>query len=380
VVEARLAIGEDLRARKPEIEQETLARIGLLSRDEKLDPEYAVGLRDSVSIALEYGIQCIESSELSAPPVPVQLYAQARLAARHGVDVGTVIERYVDGYTLLDVFLEEAAEAQGLVGSVALREIRRVSASVLKRLIADIKEQYADEARKRALSHESTRDKRIRELLDGKSVDTTQFNYDFSGFHLGLVTNGQGVERAIRGLAEALDCVAMISKQPGPTWAWLGRRTLPDIAKVEELVAEHWPAGAHLSVGEVGKGITGWRLTHHQANAGLLVSQKRGGFFRYGDDPILATLLQDHLLAESLQQMYIAPLEEEQDGDKLLRTLRAYSAAEHNGTSAAEALGVSRQTVPNHLRTVEDRLDRPLSSCMAELELALRLDELNRLD
>jgi len=49
---------------------------------------------------------------------------------------------------------------------------------------------------------------------------------------------------------------------------------------------------------------------------------------------------------------------------------------ERNVSSTAAALGVSRQTVSNRLRTIEERLARPLSDCAAEVDAALRLEEL----
>lgn len=378
--EARRVIGERLRARWDEIEHELLAGVGAFSQDESVDPEYAMGLRDSVPVALEYGIECIESSERSAPLLPTSLYAQARLAARNGVKLDVVIKRYMGGFTLLDSFLEEVASDEGLVGTSAYKEIRRVSSVLIPKLITDIGEQYHDEIQKQATSPESGRVEQIRELLDGKPVDTTQFNYDFGGFHIGIVAKGPSVARTIKELAQALDCISIVFEPlDAPAFAWLGRRTPPDIDGMEELVSKHWPTESALAIGEIGKGQKGWRLSHLQAKAGFLVSLKRGGgFFRYRDDPFVVTLLHDHLLAESLRQMYLTPLEKEQDGGKkLFHTLRAYCAAEHNGASAAKALKVSRQTVPNHLRTVENRLGRPLSDCMAELEAALRLDELD---
>lgn len=174
----------------------------------------------------------------------------------------------------------------------------------------------------------------------------------------------------------------MVETASGSTWAWLARRKAPpDVAGVEKLVGERWAADSSLAIGEVGRGRTGWRLTHFQAKAGLAVSLRhRRGFFRYGEDPLLVTLLHDDLLAESMRQMYLSPLSEEPDGgEKLRQTLRAYFEAERNGASAGEALQVSRQTVKNHLRTVEERLGRPLADCIAEVEAALRLEALQRL-
>ena len=58
-------------------------------------------------------------------------------------------------------------------------------------------------------------------------------------------------------------------------------------------------------------------------------------------------------------------------------TLRAYFTTGHNASSAAAALGVARHTVKNRLRTVERTIDRSLHTCLPELEVALRLEEVD---
>jgi hypothetical protein len=93
--------------------------------------------------------------------------------------------------------------------------------------------------------------------------------------------------------------------------------------------------------------------------------------------PLLAAALEDEALGASLVD-FLAPLRSRPDGGAaLLRTLRAYLDAECNGSSAASALKVRRQTVGNRLRLVEHLLDRPLRSCLAELDVALRLVDLS---
>lgn len=90
---------------------------------------------------------------------------------------------------------------------------------------------------------------------------------------------------------------------------------------------------------------------------------------RYADEALLASMMQDDLLVTSLFQLYLAPLADERDGGKALRqTLRAYFAAKGNVSSAATALQVSRKTITNRLALAEERLDRQLTSCSAELE------------
>jgi hypothetical protein len=357
------------------MEQEMFARAGLFSLEHTIDPAYVLGLKESISIALEYGIECIENSEGTMPPVPTALYAQARLAARNGVKAGDVIGRYISGFHLIQMHMEEVIESEQLVGTKALKEIRRVSSLVIDQLVAEISEQHDDETHKQAASPEATRIRLVRKQLAGEPIDASQLSYDFDGFHVGVAANGPGAAIAIKGLAKAMDCVELtVEPTDASVWAWLGRRTPPDIDRIEKLVSQHWPAADAIAIGEIGQGLGGWRLTYHQAISGVLVSMRRGGFFRYRDDPILATLLGDPVLAESFQQMYLAPLSAERDGGmKLRRTLYAYCAAERNGASAAEVLKVSRQTVNNHLKMIENRIGRPLCHCIADVEAALRL-------
>jgi len=379
----RQAIGERLWEKRGEIEQELLAQLGAFSKDGISDPEYVDGLRRSATAALEFGIEGIESSERNAPQVPAVLFAQARLAARNDMSLHTVLGRYLNGYALLNGYVDQVAEEEELLGSPLLGEVRRTSSSLFGRLMESVGEQYELEARSRRYSPESRRESLVRRALDCERIDASELNYDFDAFHVGLVASGPGTSGAIKGLAKVLDCRSLVVETAnGSTWAWLGRRKAsPDVARVEKLVEEQWGADSFLAIGEVGRGRTGWRLTHFQAKAGLIVSLRhRSGFFRYGEDPLLVAFLHNDLLAESMRQMYLSPLSEEPDGgEKLRQTLRAYFEAERNGASAGEALQVSRQTVKNHLRTVEERLGRPLADCMAEMEAALRLEALDRL-
>jgi DNA-binding PucR family transcriptional regulator len=64
----------------------------------------------------------------------------------------------------------------------------------------------------------------------------------------------------------------------------------------------------------------------------------------------------------------------------LRRTLRAYFASAQNGSAAAALLGVHEHTVAYRLRTIEERLGRPVTARRAELETALRLMELSERD
>jgi DNA-binding PucR family transcriptional regulator len=75
---------------------------------------------------------------------------------------------------------------------------------------------------------------------------------------------------------------------------------------------------------------------------------------------------------------FLAPLRSYKDGGVgLLQTLRALIDAECNRRAAATALDIDRHTVESRLRTAEELLGRTLLTCLPELDIALRLEELD---
>jgi DNA-binding PucR family transcriptional regulator len=158
---------------------------------------------------------------------------------------------------------------------------------------------------------------------------------------------------------------------------WLGgMRPLAAEEAVGALAAAA-PERVFLAVGEPAKGLAGWRFSHHQAKAALPVAERRGqSVLRYADVAVLASVARDDLLATSLRRLYLEPLEGTRDGGRVAReTLRAYFDAERNVSSTAAALGVDRRTVRNRLRGIEELLGRSLTGSLADLEIALRLDD-----
>jgi PucR C-terminal helix-turn-helix domain/GGDEF-like domain len=376
----RAELSVRLRSRRAEIEQAVLTRAFAVSDSnepvdlDSLDPEYLEGLRTAISAAVEYGLCVIERGEERAPPTPPVLLAQARLAARYGVGLDTVLRRYSAGYVLLSDFLIEEAERGGVRGS-ALQRLLRAQATV-DRLLAGVSEEYRREVRERPSNAEQRRTERIERLLAGELIDTSELAYDFGGAHLALVGAGPEVGDAMRDLAPGLDRrLLTVCRGQGEVWGWLGGRQPLEMEELVRHVRERWPARMPLAIGEPAAGLTGWRLTHRQARAALPIAQRdHESCVRYADVALLAAVLQDDLLAASLCRLYLEPLERARDGGKIAReTLRAYFAAERNVSSAAATLGVNRNTVASRIRSIEAAIDRPLASCGPELELALRL-------
>ena len=134
----------------------------------------------------------------------------------------------------------------------------------------------------------------------------------------------------------------------------LGQKS-PDISA--SLSSAPLPAKVSLAAGEAAQGIAGWRLSHRQAMAALPIALREpGSIVCYSEVALLASMLQDDLLATSLHERYLVPLNAGRDGGEVAReTLRAYFAANRNASSAAAALGVNRRTVTNRLQAIEER-------------------------
>jgi hypothetical protein len=90
-----------------------------------------------------------------------------------------------------------------------------------------------------------------------------------------------------------------------------------------------------------------------------------------------AAMLQQETLATSLVEIFLSPLDGlGYRGQTARDTLRAYFESKRNVSSTAHRLGVVRNTVESRLREIEERLGRPLHTCSAQLEVALRLEAL----
>jgi hypothetical protein len=381
---ARSELGARLRSRYPEIEAAVATRVYALADPvEVADPDYVGGVRASFATAIEYGLAALEVGERRSPEVPPSLPALARAAARNGVGLETVLGCYFAGYTLLLDYAIEEADASGLLDKVALRDLLRGQGVVFERLIAEVSRDYRREASGRLVSNEQRRAERVRRLLAGELVDSTDLAYELDDWHIGAVAAGAGAAEALQELAWSLDRrPLLIRRDDGTVWAWFGCRREFDREQTYERISREWPAEMRLAVGEPAKGRAGWRLSHRQASMAFpLARPRRTPVIRYSEVALAATVLQDDLLASSLRQLYLDPLAEERDGGQCLReTLRAYLAAGGNASSAAAALGVHRRTVTSRLITIEERIGRPVDDATAELETALQLHEHADLD
>jgi hypothetical protein len=373
----RTEVAARLRERLPEIQEAVGTRVYAISDPHQVaDPAYVEGLKAALAAAVEYRLAVLELGERRAPAVPEVLLAQARLDARDGVPLDTVLRRYFAGNTHFGDFLVEEAE-RAEVPSAGLRGLLREQATLGDRLLAAVSAEHAREAKSRPSTSAERRRELVKSLLAGELVDSSELDYDLDGHHLALMAKGEGAEELMRELASRLDRrLLVVRREEEAKWAaWLGGRRELGAADVLRVLRETAPKGAFVTVGEPAEGLAGWRFSHLQAKAALAIAERRREpVLRYADVAVVASILRDDLVATSLRQLYLEPLAKSRDNGKVAReTLRAYFEAERNISSTAAALGVDRRTVRNRLRSIEDLLGRPLRGSMADLEIALRL-------
>jgi hypothetical protein len=368
-----------LRSRRPELEAEALARVyGVSDPKDVSDPEYIHGLRTAVLAALEYGFAAVELGGRSVPSMPVSLRAQARLAARNAVGLDIVLRRYFAGYALVSDLLIEEAGKDGVLRKKELKLLLQTQWALFDRVIAAVSDEYKRECEDQ-LEPVGERILHIKRLLAGELLESAELAYDLDTCHIALVAAGPGATDAVKALAKRSGGrLLLVHPNHERVWAWLGIRhgsENPDISA--RLSSAPLPIKVSLAAGEAAQGISGWRLSHRQAIAALPIAlRKPGTIVCYSEVAMLASLLQDDLLATSLHERYLVPLNAERDGGEVAReTLRAYFSANRNASSAAAALGVNRRTIANRLQAIEELFGRPLNTFAAEMEAALHLQD-----
>jgi hypothetical protein len=369
-------------ARRPEIVERVLARIRAIGYARgTADAEYLEGLRRAVDTAIGHTIEAAAGAEDDRPlQIPPAILAQSRLAARRRTPLETVLRRYLAGHAVLGDLVAEEAEGRA-VPPALLRRVLRAQAAETDRVLAVISTTYRQEAESsRPVSGDRRRTARVRRLLDGELLDPAGLGYDLERWHVGMVARGPAASEALAALTAHRDATRLIVPgDDGLLWAWLGLRDRPDPLATAPTPPEDLVEGPRVGVGEPTRGHPGWRLTHEQAHAALSVAIRGGeAVVRYADVALLAAALRDELLAASLRSLYLEPLEADGGNGEVLRlTLRAYLDADRNVSSAAAALGVSRNTVTNRLRTIEMRIGHLRPSVSGDLALALQLDALD---
>jgi hypothetical protein len=369
-----------LRARRQEIERAIFARVrGVSEGAVDDDPSYLEGLQRAVAAAISYDFECMEQGEDWVAPIPPATARQARRGAREGVRLDTVLRRYAAGDKVIEEFLVD--EADDFPGET-LRRILGDRGPHVDRLMEAVAAEYEDEIERMAGSSAKKRTDRVLRLLAGSDgiEASADLQCDLDDWHTGLILTGHDADAAAHRVIGQVGFRSLqVTRDDDVAWVWLESSRRPSVDDLVQTFTTHLPTTISVALGEPRQGLDGWRLTHREAQIALQVMRYKPERVTRGRDVVLlAGVLKDETLVRSLVDSYLVPLDQRGNRAEILRqTLRAFFAAGGNAASAAEQLGVDRHTVRQRIRTIEETIGKPLHTCSAELQVALRLEELD---
>lgn len=378
------AVAEAVRVRLPELvatlEVEFTDQIPeIRSKD---DPAVAEAETDSIVSAVTSIVDGLSSGRRPPERAPDAALREARIVAQAGIDLHSLLRTYRLGQsTMWNFILEEAVR---LIDS----DERRVA--VLKqasdyhfawndKVMASVIEAYQLEYTAYFLrSQDRKRRAAVSDILRGLPADIERLDYNLRTSHLAVVAWGRSAEANISSLAVALGAqLLMVSGTSDTRLGWFGAASLAgDLDDTFKAISAM--PDTCLAMGEVGRGVEGFRLSHRQAWQAYRISRLRPGkVIRYRDVALEALVLRDHQAARDFIERELGALQEDgKRSDVLLSTLTAYFESGQNAAATAQSIFVHERTVAYRLRSIEAKLGLTIASRRDELAVAMRLSSL----
>jgi hypothetical protein len=366
-----------LRARREEVAQGIYEHIQASVPDPVSDanPVYQEALRATVTAIVDYIIDGLAAGRWTRP-IPEVAAAQARRAAYSGVSLGLVLRRYVAAHSRFGEYVREEAARQGLSRD-ELHYLRRRQEALLEHLTAAIEHEYNRDheppaIRRAGIVHRMLRHQEV------TSAELAELEYEVvTAWHIGMIAVGSQTSQAVDAIKRSLRCELLaVPSGEEALWVWFGTRRRVPAKALSTYLPGHVRARA--AIGEPRHGRDGLLRTHAEALAAWPVAMQRRESAVYAADVTLdAALLANDVLAKLHHETFLAPLESLRVGGHTAReTLRAYFSCAGSIASAGAKLEVTPRTVENRLQAIAKTLDRPLHTCLAQLEIALRLEAL----
>ncbi len=290
-----------------------------------------------------------------------------RLACDHARDTGTELSELIEGPTLVIL-----AYVDHILGPVLARhhEIRA--------------ELHATRAHVRRASLAAVLDGSVREA--GKELDA-RLDYFVADTHLAMlltVPDALALDETVARLRVAADARASLLFQHGPrTWlVWLGRPVPFSPRHLQHLRRELTTSRLTVCVSDPDDGIAGVRFTREQVLGAARVQRALGVAGHrclFTSEVRLETMmLGDEERARNFVAAELGGLGSADPAAVRLRETLLTWLTTGSHISAAAILGVHENTVRNRIRQAERLLDAPLRPPRTELQVALRLERVLR--
>jgi len=342
-------------------------------------PELWEAVRASCRANIDEGLADMGRDGALPEAIPPDARELALITARLDMPLAALLRAYRVAHALMWQSWFDAVEREPAdpgVRRVALEHGSRYFFDYVDRLSTLVTDEYTAERDRFMRSREQRRTQLVRDVLDGADPDPgeamRELDYDLRLEHLAMVVSGPDPEAAVRELGRLLDAPhgLVVSLTGDSAWAWLGRTRA--FALPERLEA---PADSTVSLGDPSPGVEGFRRSHREArDAHRVAVRGDGGVTRYDSVALEALVAGNEPRARAFVARELRGLDgADARSARLRQTLRAYFATGQNASAAAAMLGVHEHTVAYRLRTIEERLGRPVTARRAELETALRL-------
>jgi DNA-binding PucR family transcriptional regulator len=328
----------------------------------------------------------------SATEAPVAALEHARQMAVRGSGVDATLRFYRLGHAWLwerwsDALGEVVSDREALV--VALHESSAFVFHYIDTVSARVSAEHVAERERLQRRAAAVRADVVRALLAGEALDHAEaeraLGHPLDASHLAFVcwTEGdpQGLELAAAAVARAVGATRPLLLPEGPQAlaGWAVAHAEPDPAALGRAVAAAAPE-VLVAVGPVARGVAGFRASRDGAQRARRVAELTGRqapwVTRHADVALVDLLSRDLPAARALVASELGALAARDPASQRLRaTLLAVVAPQGGIASAAQALGVHRNTVLQRMRRAEELRGASALVRPAELHAALVLAE-----
>ncbi|BCW17214.1 hypothetical protein NtRootA4_41930 (plasmid) [Arthrobacter sp. NtRootA4] len=343
-----------------------------------LDPALAQRRSERLAAALLSISRALSGSEEPDDKFLAEATLEARETAQAGVDLLELIHTYrVLQSATWDVLLDLTTT---LIPDASQQlEIQKWVSQLQHRwhdvVVANVIDAYRSEQHRFFYKSEDHRLRNeLRDFIAGRRTARPNTGYPFEGQHLSVVAWGNDPKGTIDLAATLINSeVPLVLESTGG--AFLGWLAVKDGQNADAQVIEgDFPDGAHLALGSIDKGFSGFRRSHQRAWRAYKVGRLTGArITRYTDVALEAVFATNMQAVRDLVLQQLGPLLADPRKDILCDTLRAYFSAGCNAVAAAAALQVHERTVAYRLRSIEERLGISVAERHVELLVALRL-------
>jgi len=365
-----------------------------LVQDQRTRELFDATVLDNVISALRAISTGGEDVAYAAPPVALDF---ARRLAQQGVPITAMLRAYRLGQAALVEHVLNAIAERGLSGADVAQASKALSAfgfSFIDTISEQVVAAYQVERDAWLRQRNASRFAKVQSVLNGKLVEGDDIEkalgFGLSRPHVGAVVWSDQeaadeadrlgrLERYVAQLATALGAAprAVLSVAPddATVWAWIPAADI-DIDDLAHRMDEHRGA-LRAAIGEPASGVSGFRLTHHQARQAqslamaadpadarpLLASSQLGP---------LALVASDADGVRAWVHNVLGGLAEDDENNARLReTVWAYLSSGSSPNTAAAELHLHKNTIQYRIRKAEEARGRPFEDGRLDVEVAL---------